>query len=890
MTLPAHIESTKLGQVFTAKAPQLIALLLEIRQASETISAHVARLLPIFTDHSARHMDALWHVSEHVLTTTEMNLLTRAELFLLCSSFYVHDLGMAIASTQAGLDGIRASPNYEAAKKSARLKGELVEERLDQIAIEAATRELHADIALKLTTEVLPGLGRYLIESSEARSLWADALGSISASHNWDLARLNDRLDKRHLSTPFGLADCAYVACLLRVVDYAHMNRDRAPTLERLLRGKIGSTSVMHWNAQSNILGPHRDRDLLCYASSSAISRVDDWWLFYDMAVGLDQEIRKVRDYLAARTASKDRFSLFGVGAVESAATFCKAVQLPEGIQPIDIRVHPDSMERLVELLGGPSLYGSDALAPIRELLQNARDAIELQKFAGSKSNTSSASSLEILIYRENIDGSVWLTIEDNGIGMNRVVLVNYLVGVASQFWTSVDFARDFGSATERGFQPVGRFGIGFLSVFMMADDIEVVTARAGSPELCLKLRGVGHRGEITQRESSGWRGTRVRLRLKERYVEATEFLFDVVKSRAPMLSVPMRIKTDKDPDWRLVDPLWWKQCDYVEIEKLVSEWGGVSHRGRVTERARMRPGWNSRAVYFNEYQGEKSLWPDQRPETVSESARLRSSGVGKGSVLVCGQGFAIAKYALADAVGIVDIGRVDLSPSRDRLRNDPQLSSSVEGDAGQSAVAKLDSDVKSMLAPAVIRGLNAVGQLGKVPLRWDLLIKLADVYGSSILTQSEMPWIPVLDYPGNIIHRSSQEFGSIVASRQKVAIAIDLGWVAIYDIADKLSVNLERVPVCLLPRIMFQLGHSTAELLQKESGDTLSGSLADVLERCEMEFTNPAFREVLKVVAAGFGCEVVALERQMWHVDLDKKGLWCMLTKPADQLLPDSA
>jgi len=61
---------------------------------------------------------------------------------------------------------------------------------------------------------------------------------------------------------------------------------------------------------------------------------------------------------------------------VEVPEAFTKFVSLGGNTAPIDIRVQPHSMERVVELLGGKQLYGSDQLAPIRELIQNARDAI----------------------------------------------------------------------------------------------------------------------------------------------------------------------------------------------------------------------------------------------------------------------------------------------------------------------------------------------------------------------------------------------------------------------------------------------------------------------------------------------------------------------------------
>jgi HSP90 family molecular chaperone len=87
--------------------------------------------------------------------------------------------------------------------------------------------------------------------------------------------------------------------------------------------------------------------------------------------------------------------------------------------------------------------------------------------------------------------------VRDNGVGMSRNIVVRHLIAVASNFWQSAEFFRDFGPAVDAGFKPIGKFGIGFLSVFMLGDHIIVETEAAGHPRVTLRLRGLGHRGEL---------------------------------------------------------------------------------------------------------------------------------------------------------------------------------------------------------------------------------------------------------------------------------------------------------------------------------------------------------------------------------------------------------
>jgi hypothetical protein len=144
------------------------------------------------------------------------------------------------------------------------------------------------------------------------------------------------------------IIDLGYVACVLRVVDFAHISRGRAPRLERLLRRSLPSGSAVHWDAQANITGPLRQGDLLVFGNTEPIKGVDAWWLFHDLAARLDAEIKSVHDYLRNRTVSATRFSLLGVKGVEDPAVFNQYVQLPSEVVPIDVRVQPDSMERVV--------------------------------------------------------------------------------------------------------------------------------------------------------------------------------------------------------------------------------------------------------------------------------------------------------------------------------------------------------------------------------------------------------------------------------------------------------------------------------------------------------------------------------------------------------------
>ena len=114
MSNEATFESSRLYKRLAAD-PDLLSAIHSLREMSARLSAEVARTLPGFTDHSVRHMDALWAVADKVLSHDETERLTSAEAFLLACGFYLHDVGMAYAATEAGVKELQAAPQYLAA-------------------------------------------------------------------------------------------------------------------------------------------------------------------------------------------------------------------------------------------------------------------------------------------------------------------------------------------------------------------------------------------------------------------------------------------------------------------------------------------------------------------------------------------------------------------------------------------------------------------------------------------------------------------------------------------------------------------------------------------------------------------------------------------------------
>lgn len=196
MTFPLKLSSSALYHVLK-RDEELLDSIRTLRQTAEYCAETIARDAPGFTDHSIRHMDALWAVAEKVLTADEVAALSTAEAFLLVTGFYLHDIGMAYAATEVGRSRLEESPEYLSVLKST--TGENIKPALRGQALATAIRAKHAGVATELATSVIPGTNRFLIEPAEIREQFGLTCGRIAASHHWSISRLDEELGAQDL-------------------------------------------------------------------------------------------------------------------------------------------------------------------------------------------------------------------------------------------------------------------------------------------------------------------------------------------------------------------------------------------------------------------------------------------------------------------------------------------------------------------------------------------------------------------------------------------------------------------------------------------------------------------------------------------------------------------
>ena len=123
------------------------------------------------------------------------------------------------------------------------------------------------------------------------------------------------------------------------------------------------------------------------------------------------------------------------------------------------------------------SLYSHPEIF-LRELVSNASDALDKLRHL-----TLTDDALKSLPFSPRIDleldeANQTLVIADTGIGMNEDDLVSHL-GTIARSGTKI-FLAQLSADAKRDSNLIGQFGVGFYSVFMVADRVEVTSRKAG--------------------------------------------------------------------------------------------------------------------------------------------------------------------------------------------------------------------------------------------------------------------------------------------------------------------------------------------------------------------------------------------------------------------------
>ena len=467
------------------RVQELVVSLRDAREQAGHLTSRIASALPGLTIHDISHLDALWDVA-HIVAGDDFPL-NPLEAYVFGCAVLLHDAGLCFEAYSGGQAAIRQTVRWRDARQ--RLASSGLVEDVDHEADFEALRSLHANQAQRLAVSAWENedgsASVYIINDPKLREHYGPLIGQIAASHHWDIEEVAKQFAEPRPPASFlpsdWSVDALKVACLLRAADAGHLDGRRAPSfLLKILQ--MNSLSRDHWVTQNHLgrltVSP-QDPTLLVVSSTRPFTQDEAraWWVAFDAIVLLDKEIKGCNDLLMSAPGFRRHcFARTRVAAAGRASETAKHIQAV-GWEPTDSTIHVSDVAALVSSLGGENLYGKDVdrlEIALRELLQNASDAIAARRTIDASYRRGKVT----VRLRQQSNAPSILQVDDDGTGMSQTTMVKDMLDFGKSFWASERAAREFPGLHSSGYSSIGRFGIGFFSVFMAASKVAVFSRR----------------------------------------------------------------------------------------------------------------------------------------------------------------------------------------------------------------------------------------------------------------------------------------------------------------------------------------------------------------------------------------------------------------------------
>lgn len=462
---------------------------------SNFMTGHMS-LFKEYTDHSIEHVNYVIETAEKLISDSAFEYINQQDVFTLLLSIVYHDMGMHIGkegiklliNQEKNLNNVDKEPlktvwtNY--VKELSRMdedelkrtfedsleeevKPEDYERNIEnEVLLREFVRRNHHRLAHEIALFGFPTKERKIKFQDDQFLFYHNLAGFVARSHGMELRETFEILREEFYEdwkTPRNI-HVVYLMCILRVADYLHITNDR-----------VNPYQLQMFNFKSNRSKIEHEKHLCTYESHKIY---DSPQILYITSEPDRLDIYLEMDYLIDRIQNELDKSWAVLGEVYGNSNLGLSIRrINSNIKSskwldkrdfVPERIKFNIDHRVMSLLIDP-LYGSNPSFGIRELLQNAIDACrELNVY--NKDNR----QVEVK-YSEGEDDEKYLTIKDNGSGMNLEIIKNYFLKIGAPFRKSA-YWKD---SSEKGeITRNGRFGIGVLSSFLLGDVISVKTKR----------------------------------------------------------------------------------------------------------------------------------------------------------------------------------------------------------------------------------------------------------------------------------------------------------------------------------------------------------------------------------------------------------------------------
>lgn len=444
-----------------------------------------------YTLHDYSHVNNMLTMLDWIIPKETKEKMTSYEFALLVLSIYLHDLGMVVTKSEyekRNITNYRSIIEFDGAAKEEFIRqfdgmsSEIVEAFLYQEFVRKnhALRIKHLIMHHTLPSELgiaeeLSNLLKGLFDNLDEQ-IKIDLALICESHHCSDL----DNIDKYKIGRAYGqssneIVNMQYIACVLRTVDLLDITEKRTPSVLYQLIDPQNPFSQVEWAKQSAIRRispkPLFDKDGVNIGMDDSdtieihayFTSADGFFALDKYIIYAENELKTTSAWIAATNRKKLSDYKFVWKKIDSTNIETRGFIKKNYVFTID---HAE----ILELLTGHTLY-NDSSVVLRELIQNSIDAIRFRECIEKVKNTG-----KISIEYTSEDG--YLTVTDNGTGMTQDIIENYLLNVGASYYKSADVNKNHPE-----FCAISRFGIGILSTFMIADNVEITTVHKDDVE-----------------------------------------------------------------------------------------------------------------------------------------------------------------------------------------------------------------------------------------------------------------------------------------------------------------------------------------------------------------------------------------------------------------------
>lgn len=480
--------------------------LLSIKKSIAEMLALIGRdgIFDQYTKHDISHVNMMLASLDYIIPKETAEKMTGADWLLIVLSVYFHDLGMLV--TKKEYSERNKSKEYKEFRdvylqdinNSESLKT-LSSDECEHFIYQEYIRYHHGDRIAKWilkedsnyvyydenVVSVIDGLVK------EMRPLFRNDLAILCESHLLDDI---DNLDKYKVGQAYGISpnergNVLYAALILRTADLLHITSDRTPTIQFRVLAPTNPKSQLEWCKQMAVssISPKIAEDSEGNKNEELPKdtfEVNAYFENEDGFFSLIEYLKYVRSQLRENhrisEIAKKKFASkydYPWKDIDDSTIQTKNFERRQLAFSID-------QNKVLSLLVGETLYNNMSVT-LRELSQNAIDAVKVKQYElqTERDIETYIPTIDIHWYEESRE----LFVCDNGTGMNMDIIENHLLKVGSSRYQDPSFQKK-----HPGYNSISRFGIGLLTCFLIADDVDILTNMDEKEKpLLLKIRNV---------------------------------------------------------------------------------------------------------------------------------------------------------------------------------------------------------------------------------------------------------------------------------------------------------------------------------------------------------------------------------------------------------------